>query len=376
MKSRDSNFELLRIVSMMMIVLWHILMHGNVIINCTNDALKIILALIFFSLAAHVNSFILVMGYYQSKSKFKFRKLLSIIFQTIFYSIIVLTVGIYMGWIEDPNIVTLIKFVLPEAISNYWFIGCYLLVYVFSDYLNFLINKLSKIQLRNLLIICFLVFSISPFLTGYVIVNTSYANIGMFVTLYLLGGYFRLYPLKENKLFNNISITNYRLILIGLFIFSFVSNYLVYKFGLSIDGMSNLMDDLSRRLVAANLTRYSNPFIFIQSVVYFELFNTLSFKNKFVNYISSCTFGIYLFHDHPVFRNNIYKLIGIDNGNFGSYKYLIYIIVLMLLIFIAGLLVESFRKLLVFIYHKTKISKKISNNNEKILKQINNNLTY
>ena len=39
---RNSNFELMRIVSMAFIVLWHIIMHGNVLSNCTNPAIKMI----------------------------------------------------------------------------------------------------------------------------------------------------------------------------------------------------------------------------------------------------------------------------------------------------------------------------------------------
>lgn len=376
MKVRNSNYELMRIISMFMIVLWHLLIHGNVFTNCTSDALRTLLAILLFSLAAHVNSFILVMGYFQSNSKFKFRKLLSIIFQTIFYSLIVLIVGIKTNWISNPNIIHFITYLLPECIKNYWFIGCYLIVYVFSDYLNFLINNLNRIQLRNLLIISFLVFSISPFLTGYNIINSSYANIGTFFLLYMFGAYLRKYSLKDSKIFKNISITNYRLLLIGIFTFSFLFNYMFYKFGMSLDTTSNLLTELSRRILSANITKYSNPFIIIQSIAYFELFGTFEFKNKIINYISSCTFGVYLLHEHPVFRSNIYKLLKFDLYPFKGIKSVGYMFALMFIIFITGILVESLRKLFIFIYHKTNISSKIADNNKKLLHQINKNLTY
>ena len=68
---RNSNFELMRIVSMFFVVLWHIILHGNVINNCANPTIKILLQIIMFCIIIHVNSFVLLSGYFQSKSEFK-----------------------------------------------------------------------------------------------------------------------------------------------------------------------------------------------------------------------------------------------------------------------------------------------------------------
>ena len=34
-KERESNFELMRVISMFMIVFWHVLVHGNVLAHTT-----------------------------------------------------------------------------------------------------------------------------------------------------------------------------------------------------------------------------------------------------------------------------------------------------------------------------------------------------
>ena len=66
------NFELMRIISMLMIVLWHIIIHGgfdNVVDNY-GRLFDIILAIII----VHVNSFVIfviLMGFFQYKKKFK-----------------------------------------------------------------------------------------------------------------------------------------------------------------------------------------------------------------------------------------------------------------------------------------------------------------
>ena len=41
-KERNSAYELMRIVSMLLIVLYHVIMHGKVLENCQNESLKII----------------------------------------------------------------------------------------------------------------------------------------------------------------------------------------------------------------------------------------------------------------------------------------------------------------------------------------------
>ena len=70
-KIRNSNYELMRIVSMFLIVLYHVIYHGQVLQNCHNEGAKIILELLEFFTLVHVNSFILVSGYFQSTSRFK-----------------------------------------------------------------------------------------------------------------------------------------------------------------------------------------------------------------------------------------------------------------------------------------------------------------
>ena len=78
-KERNSSYELMRIVSMFLIVLYHIIMHGKVLENCQNEGLKIIFEFIEFVTLVHVNSFILVTGYFQAESNFKQSKIWSLL---------------------------------------------------------------------------------------------------------------------------------------------------------------------------------------------------------------------------------------------------------------------------------------------------------
>ena len=118
---------------------------------------------------------------------------------------------------------------------------------------------------------------------------------------------------------------------------------------------------------------HSTPYVIIQSICYFEMFGLLSFKSKVVNYLSSCTFGVYLFHEHKYIRPMIYTFLGVDKGvysfSFGVFKD---IIVCAFIIFIVGIIIDSLRKIIFILFSKCFIIKKIS----AVLKRIFTNLSF
>ena len=59
-KSRLSNYELLRIVSMFLIILYHIKLHGRIVERSENPNISLIMFFLELLTMVHVNSFILV----------------------------------------------------------------------------------------------------------------------------------------------------------------------------------------------------------------------------------------------------------------------------------------------------------------------------
>ena len=121
-KERASNYELLRIVSMFFIVMYHTIHHGNVINNCLNEGLKVILEFIMLILVVHVNSFVLVTGFFQSKSNFKQSKLWSIINANWFYKALIIIV-FFILQIEPITKLDLFINLFPLNLTEYWFIN-------------------------------------------------------------------------------------------------------------------------------------------------------------------------------------------------------------------------------------------------------------
>ena len=95
-RERNSNHELMRILSMFFIVLGHVFLFGR-LLDTPNKSMSIIYYFFEFILIVHVNSYVLVSGYYQSKSKFKQKQLLKIINASWFYRIVILLLFSILG---------------------------------------------------------------------------------------------------------------------------------------------------------------------------------------------------------------------------------------------------------------------------------------
>lgn len=374
-KVRNSNFELMRIISMFFIIVWHVIIHGNVLTNCTNPAIKIMLEIIMFCIIIHVNSFVLLSGYFQSKSKFKLSKLIKIFLQVVFYSITILLVAIKLKWIQNYTIVTFINNTLLSSLNNYWFIKMYLVTYIFSDYMNKFMDRLERREYRSFLIISFIVLSIVPFITGNTVVSNDGYTVINFLFLYMIGGYLRKYPLKETYHFKNMAVNGYRILLFfGFFAFAFI-NFLIYHFALEISGMSHIFSEISTRIVPLHFC-YSTPFVMIQTILYFEFFKTLKLQNKFINKVSSCAFGIYLLHDNEIIRTHIYKILKIDNGLFSSYKIFPRILFVTFIIFVGCCIIEYIRKFIAKKLCGLKISKRIIEKFKQFINSFNFNMNW
>ena len=85
---RKSNFELLRIICMIMVVLLHSIGHSGIIYNTNIDSFNFIIFMILESISiVSVNVYILISGYFGISSNFKLDRIIRIYKQVLFYSI-------------------------------------------------------------------------------------------------------------------------------------------------------------------------------------------------------------------------------------------------------------------------------------------------
>ena len=158
MKVRQSNFELMRIISMFMILVWHIFLYG---VNMDTAAPNIKLMFDFFRaiMVVHVNSFILVSGYFLVNSSFKMSKLLKINDSVVFYKIVIYLIFAYLG-LASVDSISILRNFFPLDLENYWFIRIYMIMYIFSPFYNIFLNSISKSVHKKIIIIMFFLFSL------------------------------------------------------------------------------------------------------------------------------------------------------------------------------------------------------------------------
>ncbi len=322
-KERQSNIELLRIVSMIFIIFSHFSSHGNFIIDAININ-GVYLQIIQILGKIGVNIFVFISGYFLiTKKDLEKKKLLLLWLQILFYSIVmyfIFEVFMYKRF----SITSFIKSCFPITLKHWWFASTYFVLYLLHPYVNRMLNSLDRAEYKKLLMILTILWCILPTLTTK---ELECNNLLWFLYLYSLSGYLKLYPdvlerwnLKKCTLFTLVSFL-IAIVLIVLFDCIKVD----YRILFGIQKLPTL----------------------IISILVFILFNKISIKNnKYINNIAKQTFGIYLIHDNYIIRNfiwkKVFKVSDYYNSNF--LHFISYTLLVVLAIFIVCGIIEFIRK--------------------------------
>ncbi len=351
-KERQSNFELMRIVSMIFIIIWHIIIHSG-IRESTTGIMNLMIQFIYILISVHVNSFVLLTGYFQyNKTTISFKKILSIFNMRWFYKALIVIIFVIFG-LSQIDSISFIREILPLYSTDYWFINCYLILCFLVPYLNKLIKNMDQKQHRKLILILFFLFSIIALLSSNTLVSNHGSTLINFVMLYIIGAYLRKYPIDENIHFKNYSHNKKQIIFLSLFlIFGFI-NFLMFNLTSSLDTVQNLYASELASMYSVFQTSFSNPLIILSSIFYFLYFRTLTIKSKIINSISALVLGVYLIHENHHVYSFFYHFIGFDTiENMTSSLLPIRIFVLAILIFIACAIIEWLRqRIFSFISH-------------------------
>jgi surface polysaccharide O-acyltransferase-like enzyme len=201
-KIRESNFELLRIISMFFVLTMHYFDLGGALHNAI--PLSFSYDFSWFMEAAAiigVNLFVMITGYYQCTSTFKLKKLIILWAEVIFYCVGIYLIMVFLHKVPF-SFTALIHNAMPVSNKFYWFISCYIALYMISPFLNAGIKALTKKQHGILIIVLFALFYLwnlylnsrfSHQVSGYPVINANGFSLTHFVFLYILAAYIRLY---------------------------------------------------------------------------------------------------------------------------------------------------------------------------------------
>ena len=188
---RKSNFELLRIVAMIMITMFHYALYSG--FNFPAGTLsfnQLYIDFIKIGGKIGVNIFILISGYFLIKSKEnKISKLLKFWLQVFFYSVVIYIIALCLK-IENFTVINFIKSIFPITFRTWWFASVYFVLYLIYPYLNILLNNLTKEQYKKLLLLMTICWSLIQTLTNQ---NFEGNDLIWFIYVYSIAGYIRLW---------------------------------------------------------------------------------------------------------------------------------------------------------------------------------------
>ena len=346
---RASNFELMRIISMIFIVIGHTLSWGG-ITSRTSGVTQLLIYFIYALIVVHVNSFILLTGYYQYKQEFRLSKVIKLLILMISYRIILYTLSIILGWQSFNGIYSYIFNILPVSNFSYWFLNIYIILYLLSPFLNKLIACINKREYKILLLILFVTCSIMPRITlNTFIDNCDGYSLVQFIFMYLIGAYLNKYGMTDKIIIFGKTIKIPRkakkilIVYLLLGTIKFLLNYMGYRWYLY---SNNHFLNMAGKYLSYSFDKliYDDPLIILQSIAYFLFFERINIKSKIINFLAKSTNEIYLFHMNINIRHNLYLLFGLSLNKY-TYLSIPMAIVIALCICIIGCLIYYLRKL-------------------------------
>ena len=286
MSRRNYGVDLLRIVSMYMIVLNHVLLKGGVIEQATkigigtlNYDLSWLLDIICY---VAVNCYALISGYVGVGARFKTVNIIRLWLQVLFYSVVldIVVAQLLPEAVLDRN--SMIQMFFPVSYQRYWYFSAYFVLFFFMPFLNYILKNLDKTMMQKLLLGAIMFFSIGEtfiFRTKEFLALQSGYSVLWLTVLYLIGGYIKLY---------GWSLWHCdRIIFMGMVVLSFAVLLLLG----GEEGHGRL------------LINYPAPTMLCMAIALLNHFKKMKlqlYQIKWIKIFAPLTFGVYLIHLQPM----------------------------------------------------------------------------
>ncbi|MDO4499730.1 MAG: acyltransferase family protein [Erysipelotrichaceae bacterium] len=316
-KNRDSNIELLRIVTMLMIMFHHFTVHsGFYFDNSYVMKTRLWLSLLTIGGKLGVNIFVLISGYYliTNKSlKQNFKRIAKFWGQVVFYSIGMAAIYLFVckGTLSKTEI---IYSFLPIASQRWWFVSTYFVMYLLHPYINRLLLSFTKKEYQN-----YLLFILGLWVLLPSIFRDKYQSNELiwFILLYSIAGYIRLYGLSPK-----LKLKHYLSASVILTLTAFLLSVVLLFIGTKSEYWAG-------RVYRFNEMRH--PLMLILAICIFMTFVNIKIPyNKFINTVASTIFGVYLIHDTEFFRPIWWQQVlkgSYYKGSYGLIPYSIFAVI-------------------------------------------------
>lgn len=332
---RNTNIELLRIASMLMIIAHHYIYYG-VMQNYDSEIAclsyqqgsvmnKIIAQLLLPGGIVGVGIFFLIMGYFGIQSNNM--KMRQIVKDTLFYSILGLFIYIACGICGLFDLYNLKDSILscvnPVANSTYWFISVYIIISMMKPVLNNAISAIGGGYKTLYFIIILLVYY------SFVRYNAAvYLGIINGLVFYIFGALIK----KNEEMLCQKKRSQYLFFgLIGWILYVLFNNILWLNVH-SLNGLFSIVGIC---------------FFGTVSIIGLSLFflSGKKYINTKINILASTTFSVYLIHEHPLVRRLLWSnIFHVDTLQWHSPCFILLALISIILIFAFSAIFELARK--------------------------------
>lgn len=300
-KERESGIELYKVIAIFLIVLSHVIQtltepnyvlgigEGTFInIATATTNLNVLLLAVFRICGALGNNmfFICSAWFLVNSKKMSLKKVVHMILDVWIINMIVLialrSIGVQLQ-ISDT-----VKTFFPTTFANNWYITCYLLFYMIHPFLNRMIEQLSineHLALTSFLFVSYFIIPVLPLEE----INLFFANeFVIFLATYVIVSFIKIYKnewtekLKTNKCILFVSVISYIVLILCVDFLDLRTNYFL------------------NRLVRWNMN--NSLFMFLIAFSSFNIMKKKEFINRTINYLSSLSLLVYIFHENLAFR--------------------------------------------------------------------------
>ena len=346
---RNCGIELLRILSMLMILTIHYWLFCFPLDKLTPLSFEWIFGTTLKGFSqCGVNVFVLISAYYLCTSGYKIKRIWSIITQVLFYSI-----SVYLFLLLSHLIsfsVSDFRVLFPVLFREYWFVTEYVGMIILSPFMNRLISSMSSTEYKHLIFVIislFVIYQSVFFFCGGLALGRG-MDIVWFVCLYFIGAYLRLYCNIDVWL--NFFKKNWILSLIIVFLPSI--------WGVLTGGITFIL--MGKTLFVEDLWVYNSLLVLPASVVWFILAFKLDIKESLSNPIlifGKTSFAVYLITDNRNMRYILWDFIG-KHTSINTFNIVWQFFATIIVLYLICSVVDLFRQ---FLFSKVKVPVFISN---------------
>lgn len=331
---RKTGLDFLKILAMLMVVFSHVLSKSEAISAFPQNSPGYLFLWILRCFSkVDVNVFILISAYFLTQKEFSARHFFLNILEVWIYSLLsYIAVIIISG---EVSFMQLAKAFLPILSNSYWFVTCYIGLYMLSPLLNRFVHALSRQALSFAVFVVYIVCCIYPNFFYLTRDDTGGGRtLAWFVVLYLSAAYIRLH-VDEKSIRTRRCLMCYAGCAIGTFAIKILGENIALLTGKTVFesvGMAFFTND--------------SPLSFIGSIALFLLMSTIKpAKNArladIITRLSSHSYAVYLIHDGALAS---YIWVVLFSVTMSGLTLILYILLVPIVIYLACSLIDIFRK--------------------------------